>query len=448
MKRILAMLATVGLSMPVVAVDPPDYARVWTLDADSEAGVARVRVTPDIQATLTDSGLGDLVISDADDQRVPFALIEARDLHETLSRQDVLEFSDFTAADAPVEQSAETASLRLDLIQEGHRLLITIPRGQLDEEMRRRPVLEALIGASSVPDELPTRTLSLRLQSLEAARLDCRLRDADRPGERERALSLVDQGERHPYRYSGALPVTGMPRAWHLRCFASAVPEGLKLERAVLLAQGFRDHRRVRVFQPEMKPNGSEVELELPGAYKVREVALATDQANVLADVVVSARNGLNQPWRRLGAGVLSTLPGQAPEENRLALEHRQRHRYWQVRVEPPPSQGMTIEFSAEVEEIAFLPQGQGPWRLYAGSRRQDRVPANRDLVGRTVERLGPAWQWPLASVSGPEEAGGASALEMPPEPLPWRQIVLWVVLGLAASVLIWISVRLLRQSA
>ena len=106
----------------------------------------------------------------------------------------------------------------------------------------------------------------------------------------------------------------------------------------------------------------------------------------------------------------------------------------------------MATEFAAEVEEIFFLPQGQGPWRLYAGSRRHETQPANRTLIERTLERLGPAWQWPLAGIQGPSDTGGDSALQPSSEPLPWRQIVLWLVLGLAALILLGLSAHLLRS--
>lgn len=447
MKRLMCLLMIL-LPLPLSAFEPAHFSRVWMLDAEAQAGVARVRVTPDIQDTLTDPDLADLVITDADNQRVPFAILRPRDLHEPLARREVLEYSQSVAVGTDTSHSPDGKSLRLELLHDGRRLVMSIPRGQPDSATRQPPVLEALIGAAEISDELPSRHLSLRLQSMAATDLDCRIRDADRPDEREQPLNLVDQGERHPYSYSATLPVHWLPRAWHLRCFADALPEGLQLERALLLAQGFRDHRQLHRFSADPEVDGPELNLELPGAYRIRAIAITSEEDNLLADVVVGARNGADQPWRRLGSGVLSTLPGEGPEANRLEIDHPDRFRKWQVRVDPSPSRGVTIELIAEVEELVFLPQGAGPWRLYAGSARPQLLAASGELVERTVRRMGPAWQWPLADVSGPEEAGGASALEVPPDPLPWRQIVLWVVLGLAASVLIWISARLLRQSA
>jgi hypothetical protein len=448
MKRILAALMITFLAMPLPALDPERFVQVWTLDADAAEGVARVRIDPDMQSVMTDPGLADLAISDASDQRVPFALVAPHDLVESLSRREVLDYTESTVADADTPETSGDSPLRLELLQDGRRLVMTIPRGQPDADTRRPPVLEALIGAPDMSEELPDRMLELRLQSMTATRLDCRIRNADDPDEPERRLGLLDRGERHPYRYSGSLDIGQLPRAWHLRCFADAVPEGLRMEQAFLLAQGRQDHRQVQTFHREIKAGEPLSELSLPGAYRVRSIEVKTEGANVLADLVVSARNHSDQPWQRLGRGVLSTLPGEAPGANRLELDHRERFRYWQVQVEPAPGRSVRVEFSTEVEEVVFLPQGQGPWRLYAGSRRLDRSPDNRELVERTIQRLGQAWQWPLTAVSGPGEAGGASALELPSEPLPWRRIVLWAVLGLAALILIWISIHLLRQAA
>ncbi len=447
MQRALPVLMLAMVAMPLSAFDPDHFFGVWTLDADSGAGIARVTVTPDMQDVLADPGLADLLITDAENQRVPFAMLGAGDLRESLMSREALDYSESSVADADAPAPADTSPLRLELVHDGQHLVISMPRGQPDAGTRQQPVLEALIGASEISDELPNRHLNLRFQSMQQASLDCRLRDADRPDEREQRLRLDDQGERHPYRYSSTVPVHHLPRAWHLRCFADTAPEGLKIEQAWLLAQGFRDHRQLHSFRHELAADGTDPVLALPGAYRVRTIAVNTEQPNVLADLTVSARNHADQPWRRLAGGVLSTLPGETGDANRLALEHRERYRYWRVQVDPPPGQNVTVEFSAEAEEIAFLPQGQGPWRLYAGSSRLHRVDTHRDLIARTSQRLGPAWKWPLATVTGADKTGGPGALEVPSEPLPWRQIVLWAVLGLAALVLIGISIRLLRQT-
>ncbi len=445
MNRLSATLL-VFLSMSVMAVDPADFARAWTLNAEAEAGVARVRLPPEIQTTLTDPWLADLVITDANDQAVPFAILEASDLQEPLSRREILQYSESTATDATGSRAPGSSPLRLELLDDGRRMVLTMPRGQPDAQTQRPPVLEALIGAAEMPDELPDRRLTVRLQSLQAVDLDCRIRDADRPDERERRIRLADLGERHPYRYTSTLPVHQLPRAWHLRCFADRVPEGLRLEQALLVGRGVRDHRRLHRFQPGLEGDGAELDMALPGAYRVRHLAVTTRQDNVLADVVVRARNESDQSWRRLADGVLSTLPGEEPGANRMEIAHSTRYRHWQLQVDPAPGQGVEVDFSAEVDELVFLPQGHGPWRLYAGSRRVAPMSAGREMIERTAQRLGPAWQWPQAEVTGSVEAGGESALQVPPDPLPWQQILLWVVLGLAAAVLAAISLRLLRQ--
>ena len=439
-------LTIIALAMQVMAFDPEDFALAWELQADPAAGVARVRLTADIHTIATDPDLTDLLVTDASDQRVPFALLVARDLSEPLAQQELLDFSDVTAVYGDPDDSPALSPLRLEFMQDGRRLTLSIPRGQPDAETRRRPVLEALIGAVSPSEEMPSHQLKLQLRSMEASALDCRIRDADRLDDREQPIRLSDEGQRHPYRYTTTLPVTAIPRAWHLRCFADTQPEGLKLEQAWLFAQGFRDHRQVHHFSPEMAVHESALQMELPGAYRVRSVALFTEQSNVLADVSVLARNQADQPWMKLGSGVLSTLPGDNRDGMSVGFEHRHRDRFWEVRISPQPVRSVAAEFAAEVEEIIFLPQGQGPWRLYAGSRRHQPQPTGRALIERTRERLGPAWQWPLADIRGPSETGGDSALLPPSEPLPWRQIVLWLVLGLAALVLLGLSAHLLRS--
>lgn len=445
MKTMIGLMM-ITLAMPLTAFDPEDFAQVWELEADAEAGVARVRLTAEIHAIATDPDLTDLLITDASDQTVPFALLAARDLIEPLAQRESLEFSDFTAAHDDPDTSPALSPLRLEFMHDGHRLTLSIPRGQPDTETRRPPVLEALIGAVSVSDELPSQQLKLQLKSMEATTLDCRIRDADRLDEREQPIHLIDEGQRHPYRYTTTFPVSTIPRAWQLRCFAETHPEGLKLEQAWLLAQGLRNHRQVHRFSPETTARESVLQIELPGAYRVRSVQFFTEESNVLADVTVLARNQTDQPFMKLGSGILSTLPGDDRDGMEVGFQHRHRHRFWEVRIAPQPVRPVATEFAAEVEEIFFLPQGQGPWRLYAGSRRHETQPANRTLIERTLERLGPAWQWPLAGIQGPSDTGGDSALQPSSEPLPWRQIVLWLVLGLAALILLGLSAHLLRS--
>lgn len=445
--RIATGLLAMLLSTSPGAFEPDHFARVWTLETDPEAGAARVRLPADVHAIATDPGLADIMITDASDRPVPFALLAGRDLSQPLARQDSLEFSEVIAAREARDEPPALPPLRLQFMHDGRHLTLSIPRGQPDADTRRPPVLEALIGVASLSDELPSRQLKLRLQSMEETVLDCRIRDADRLDEREQPLRLIDEGQRHPYRYSATLPILGdPPRAWQLRCFADTVPEGLMLEQAWLLAQGLRDHRTLHRFSPESTRHESALHMALSGAYRVRGLQIATEEANVLADVTVLARNRPDQRWVSVGEGMLSTLPGDGPETTELSLDKRLRHRHWQLQIAPLPTRPVAVEFIAEVEEIAFLPQGQGPWRLYAGSRRHELQPTGRALIERTAERLGPAWQWPLADIQGPLESGGEGALQPRPEPLPWRQIVLWLVLGLAALVLIGLSARLLSS--
>ena len=99
----------------------------------------------------------------------------------------------------------------------------------------------------------------------------------------------------------------------------------------------------------------------------------------------------------------------------------------------------------ARVEEWLFLAQGQPPWRLHAGS--QQVPPSNPDLLAEsTLARLGPTWELPLAVPGERFEAGGAAALQAPPEPVPWTRWLLWLVLIGGSLAVSWLALRLLRN--
>ncbi len=445
MKKLMLILPVILMTQFAWATAVSDrFVNVWTLTPDQHTPVVRAALTADVMETLQLETADDLMVTDQNDEPVPFRRLSRHDLVETLIyRQELSAQAALIAA-----QAHDASPLELELEHDGTRLVVRSPRLDRDRQAQGELRFEALIGAPDEHAGLPRRELVIELGSLHPLDLDCRLRDADDESPASRRVVLTTLGDTRPRRYQARLPVEDLPRAWHLGCYGQQAPADLELVQASLEGWSERNHRQVLALNPELQahlePDTLAFELDAP--WRALRIGLASTEPNLLSNIVVQSRGEAKGIWRERARLALSTLDNDTAALVPLSNADHLRHRHWRLLTNPGLRQAPTVTIEAQLEELVFFAQGSGPWRLYAGSLEPVAEIASEQLVTETVSRLGPAWNWPRIDPTHGREAAGIGALEPPPAEIPWQRYLLWLVLFIGAGIIAVIAVKLLRE--
>jgi Protein of unknown function (DUF3999) len=121
----------------------------------------------------------------------------------------------------------------------------------------------------------------------------------------------------------------------------------------------------------------------------------------------------------------------------------------WRVEFATPLEHAPVLSVAYLPDRFVFLAQGDGPYRLVAGSARVRRgdYPIDAALASLRVS-AGNDWQPPLAALGARATLQGDSALVAPPPAEPqrdWKSWLLWAVLIGAAALVGGLALSLLR---
>ena len=441
-KWLLAVLPMLACSL-ALAVDQDRFAWSFEVLAPPTAPVMRLSLTPEQISALNREDARDWQVIDSQGRVVPAALLPASALLESRSETTELAFEQ-TLMDS-TEDPPSPLTLAI-----GHGLT----RVQIEAPDRRRLaddgrlVFQALIAAPGPGEPAERRWLNLSLQADQRVVLDCRFGDAEAEHAGIDRFAFQEVGDARPRRYQGREPVAVVPSAWHLSCFAAQALPGLSLVRATLEEERRIDHRRRELIEPsqiELVNGGQRLDFDLPGPFLVDGLRLISRQTGLFSQLQLQSRGNPEQGWRERVRITLSTLDDDA-EASMSGLEPV-RARHWQALATPPLPQAPNIELQVRVEEIAFLPQGEGPWRLLSGGLEPGEGHMSASVLAELISRQGPAWTWPLLDLSERQQAAGPAALEPPRAPIPWQRYLLWAVLVGACLLVLGMAVRLLRGS-
>src|SRR5690606_3399303 len=183
------------------------------------------------------------------------------------------------------------------------------------------------------------------------------------------------------------------------------------------------------------------------GPFPVTALDVALADANSIADVVVSSRDGADQPWRERARFTAFRLDGSAAGVGNAVVETALvRDREWRVETRPEQARPPTLPLGWRPDRFLLLTQGDAPYVLAAGSGRAGRpdYPLTMALA-ELQSRHGRDWQPPAATLGSGAPLSGAAALQ-PDTEIPAQRILLWTVLVGGALILVGMVVRLLRQ--
>jgi hypothetical protein len=189
--------------------------------------------------------------------------------------------------------------------------------------------------------------------------------------------------------------------------------------------------------------------LPAPLAGDALKLELASD--NSLARVQVRSREHARDDanaWRTRAEFTAFRLrqDDSITANDEIALAASDRSQDWRVDPATPLDRAPTLRVAYRPDRFVFLAQGNGPYRLVAGSARARRgdYPVDAALA-QLHARLGVDWQPPLAALGARATLQGDSALVAAPPARDWKSWILWAVLIGAAALIGGLALSLLR---
>jgi hypothetical protein len=427
----------------------------WQFDTDvagERAGAWRVDLPPQVYARVLHADLRDLEARNAAGEAVPFGPAPLRYGAPATPALETIELPLFAlprlAPGVPdsarlrllVERDASGTLRRIDLAEGAaapvaNDLLLDTGSGEVE-----LVALDVAL-APAAGDSLRARVAVLASDDLDAWREVgapqslLRLAEGGRLLER-RALDLG--GIRARYLLlrrldgDGGLPVQSV---------------ALRLRRQVAPISDWPQSRLV-----DADPIGSgkpgEFFYRAPGPIPVDSIEVVPADANSVAEVQVDSRDTDADRWQPRHAGSVFRIAIDGDEAGSLpATIGVTRERLWRISSSPPLSRAPRLRLGYTPDSWVLLAQGEGPFRLVAGSadgRRAD-YPLER-VLDQLAGQTGPMFRLPIATIGEPRALDGEAALKPAPTPPPWRQIALWVVLVLGALAVVVLVLRLLRE--
>ena len=454
------MKMTSRIALPLCAALLPLAAfagHAWQFDTDvagARAGAWRVDLPPQVYDRVLHADLRDLEARNAAGEAVPFGPAPLRYGAPATPALETIELPLFALPrlepgmpDAArlrllVERDAAGTLRRIDLTENGttpvaNDLLLDTGSGEVE--------LIALDVALSpaAGDRLRARVAVLASDDLDAWR---------EVGAPQGLLRLAENGRLLERR---ALDLGGI-RTRYLLLRRLDGADGLPVQSASLRLRRqparISDWPQSQVVDAEPIGSGEPGEFfyRAPGPIPVDSLEVIPADANSVAEVQVESRDAEAQAWRARHAGSVFRISVDGDEVGSLpATTGPARERLWRVHSTPPLARAPRLRLGYTPDSWVLLAQGEGPFRLVAGSadgRRAD-YPLER-VLDQFAAQIGPAFRLPIATVGEPRALDGEAALTPAPTPPPWRRIALWVVLVLGALAVVVLVLRLLRERA
>lgn len=440
MKRTL-VAATALLAGAVAAAGLNDFATSWPVAATRE-GAYTLALTPEIYARVATRDLSDLSAFNGAGEALPFGPMPAS------MAPPPSEWRSATWFALPAEQPADAGDLSLHIRRTttGELSLdATLSHASLESvqallvDVRAKDALieaMALDLAMNAPDfntqvSVESSEDLQQWQTLVPAATVAQLRQ----GGQALLRRHIDLPAR-PASYLRVRTLAGQPvpvRGVRLQLRADSLVRG-QPPRQWLPATAVRRDGRAYFFR-------------LPAPVPVDQINIELGDENRLANFSISARQENARNWTYVGqltafklrgAGValdneaMAIGPGRLPE--------------WRIESSVDLAKPPVLRFGYRPETWMLLTHGKPPYAVAAGSSwaRRDDFPLEM-LVGQVRARYGQAWK-PDATSLGPAQAAGGEAALNAYNRDQFKSWALWGVLVLAALVIAWMVLRLLRS--
>lgn len=188
---------------------------------------------------------------------------------------------------------------------------------------------------------------------------------------------------------------------------------------------------------------------EVPGQYPIDQVNIILPDDNTLIEATLRSRKDPNSSWSMRYKGVFyklqmnDTLIELQPIDIRPTTD-----RYWQLDVKTEEGLGdgqLQLNYSWVPNEIYFLARGEGPFTLAYGNSRAQEPLKPVDTLMRILSDEQQKNMIQSAGLGDVETLKGDTALQ-PVKEIPWKQIILWMMLVSAVIIIAFMAYRLLRE--
>ncbi len=461
MRRIAWLLTCLWIGTLARAQSAADYA--WTFPivtgarTPAAADAWRVEVGPTVLAWAQDADLRDISVFNAAGKPVPVArLVEA----PATSPREQSAVLPVLALPAAATRGA-TGDLRLIIDRDAHGRLRRIDAGETAAADDTRTARDWLLDASRIEHPLDHLVLDW---SAPASGLVARLRveaSDDLQDWRTIGTATVLALEQDGARLEHRDIALGNVRTKYLRL--RRLDDGVAMIRLAARAVSIDPERAAPLrwldaalisATPAAAPaiGVTRFRYALPAALPARAARIELANANALAALTLSARVGGSAAteWIPLAEVTAFRLRSgdQTVRNSDVALAPTSRLREFRIETRVALSAPPRLGIAYRPDEIVFLAEGDGPYRLAVGSARARRADYPMDAALASLRAsLGRDWRPPLATLGTAIESAGSAALQPPPSPTPWRRWLLWGVLVAAAALVGGFALSLLRNA-
>jgi hypothetical protein len=466
-----------------------DFAYAWPVQAQAGGSAWQVELTPEVYAAVTTADLRDVAVVNAAGEAVPAAVLRVPGARPT-THEELLALPTFVLPHAPDAGSSGAS---------GDAIRLQIERGA-DGRLRR---IDADLGRAATPaaetrPDLPgpdpfkpdpfKRDLLLDAsgvhQAFAAVRLDWAEGGADVSAQfavdgsddlqswrvlapRATVLRLTQSGnrlDRHDIALNNAsaaylrlrrlddgAQLQGLTARLRTVTSSTAGPARQWLEAA---ATGPDKHRLDASFG---HADGTQVvawRYQLPAPLAIDSIRLELADDNSLARIVVLSRHGQRDDdpaaWMQRASLVAFRLRQDdgVIGNDELPAMPAARARDWRVESATPLEHAPKLSVGYQPDRFVFLAQGEGPYRLVAGSAKAQRgdYPVDAALASLRASH-GRDWQPPLAALGARTTLKGDAALVavVVEKPRDWKTWLLWAVLVGAAALIGGLALSLLK---
>lgn len=454
---LLASLPGAAQELRHLPPSPPDFSWQWPLTVAPHEDLVQVELTPEVYARLWRDDLADLLVFNTRDEAVPTALLSEVLAHAGQAKPAPaapIEVAIFRIPDDRGRQPSESLRLLVSQRTDGRleRLEAEIEAADADA-----PSSEFLLDLSA----LKTRSRALVVEFEPAtegliARVDVfgsrDLSSWTRLASGQSLVALNDNGlrlERRRIEFTD----TNLP---YLRLVRTDARGTLPIQRVWAVSQQAPDPVRRELSQADLAGR-AEAKLagflyQSTGPLPVERLTVTLGERNAAANLIIESRARSDLPWRERARGAVFRLEGKDGAVESAPFEIApMRDRQWRIRTDPVQVRPPTLTLSWRPDRIAFLTQGEAPFRLAAGSARAERGVFPLDAVLLQARKArGADWMPTQARLGRGAELGGGAALAPRPDasgsPTAW-QWMLWALLLVGAFSVVTMVLRLLRQS-
>jgi hypothetical protein len=466
---------TICCTAPAQAATSDQYAYAWPVQTQGSGSAWQIELTPEVYAAVANADLRDVAVVNADGEAVPAAAYRPLVVAAT-AREDLVSPPTF-ALPVPANPVAGTAS--------GDAIRLQIERGS-DGKLRR---VDANVGAASPPAVDTRHDLLLDASAVKLAlggvRIDWAQSQSDVSAQfavdasddlqqwhnlaaRATVLRLTQNGnvlDRHEialnnahaaylrlHRLDDGPDLTQL--TVQLRTVAPSTAAHPARQWLLAASDGADSKRLDSSLAPVDGQQPIAYRYHLPAPLAIDSVRIELADDNSLARVhVLSRQRPDNEPnaWMLRANLVAFRLHQDSGVigNDEIAASPGTRARDWRIESATPLVHAPALSLAYQPDRFVFLAQGEGPYRLIAGSAKTQRgdYPIDAAIASMRASQ-GRDWQPPLATLGSRATLQGESALIAPvvEKKFDWKTWLLWAVLVGAAALIGGLALSLLKD--